>query len=210
MKCVSKISPLYELYTVIDEQFAEYSKYLDGIDCENPYAEDKLDKGLELILHNNGCSLTDDAKARYIKLKYTENYYIVFVVGAKGNEVNEFFDYIEFHGIKHLVVFWDFFVDIYKDPAPVIGRSNYFEAIKKITDVFIATTSPATEVIRILATTAAANMYRFSSTFLAAAFLDKYFGITEDDVSLIKYEDLRNMLDNIELKNLLDGIKYLE
>ena len=31
-----------------------------------------------------------------------------------------------------------------------------------------------------------------------------------DDVSFIKYEDLRSMLDNIELKYLLDGIKYLE
>jgi hypothetical protein len=133
------------------------------------------------------------------------------MLDAKANEVNNYYDYIEFFGTKYLIIFMDYFENFFKPEQPeIIGRSVYFDAIKKIVDVFISTTTSAAELMGSLSTTAASNMYRFAGVFIASLIIDELVGLNEDDVSIIAYNDLKYMITNISPQLLLLGVKYLE
>ena len=173
---------------------------------------------LKLILDNNGCGFTDNCTYGQEFLKCTKDYGIYFLYGASANAVNECFDYLDFYGMKYLIVFMDYFKDFYTNKNTtdeientlndLMGNSIYFDAIKKIVDTFISTTVPAAELMGSLSTTAASSNYRFAGIFIAASIIDKEVGLTENDVTTINFNDLRTMLDNIQLQLLLLGIKF--
>ena len=166
---------------------------------------------MKLILENNGCAFTDKSIVQLSTLKSTPNYILGFICDAKANEVNNYYDYIEFFGTKYLIIFMDYFENFFKSEQPkIIGRSVYFDAIKKIVDVFISTTTSAAELMGSLSTTAASNMYRFAGVFIASLIIDELVGLNEDDVSMIAYDDLKDMITNISPQLLLLGVKYLE
>jgi hypothetical protein len=166
---------------------------------------------MKLILGNNGCVFTDKSIIQLSTLKSTPNYVLGFMWDAQGNAVNNYYDYIEFFGTKYLIIFMDYFENFFKPEQPeIIGRSVYFDAIKKIVDVFISTTTSAAELMGSLSTTAASNMYRFAGVFIASLIIDELVGLNEDDVSMIAYNDLKDMITNISPQLLLLGVKYLE
>lgn len=203
--------PLFELYEVILEEFKWFKNNKDEVWF--PYVgKDLNDEAvMKLILGNNGCVFTDKSIIQLSTLKSTPNYVLGFMWDAQGNAVNNYYDYIEFFGTKYLIIFMDYFENFFKSEQPkIIGRSVYFDAIKKIVDVFISTTTSAAELMGSLSTTAASNMYRFAGVFIASLIIDELVGLNEDDVSMIAYDDLKGMIANISPQLLLLGVKYLE
>ena len=108
----------------------------------------------------------------------------------------------------------DYFIDINKpletDDDIFLGRSKYFDAIRQIVDVFLATTTTYAEInSSILSTTILGNAYRFAGAFIAAKLIQDICGeITENDQEIMKLEDLQEML-TYPLSLLLNGIKYI-
>ena len=203
--------PLFELYEVILEEFKWFKNNKN--EAWFPYTgKDINDEALmKLILENNGWAFTDKSIIHLSTLESTPNYVLGFMWDAKANLVNNYYDYIEFFGTKYLIIFMDYFENFFKSEQPkIIGRSVYFDAIKKIVDVFISTTTSAAELMGSLSTTAASNMYRFAGVFIASLIIDELVGLNEDDVSMIAYNDLKDMITNISPQLLLLGVKYLE
>lgn len=197
---------LYEIYDSIYNEFKWLSLNKENI-IGKLMSEESI---LELILKNNGCAFSDSALIHFHTLKDTPNYIIGYIYGAQANSVNRYYDYIEFYGMKYLILFMDYFKNFFDEPDIILGRSNYFDAIKNFVDIFISTTTNAAELMGSMSATAASNMYRFAGTFIAADVIDNIVGLDEADVSMIQYNDLRDMLDNIGIKMLLVGIKYME
>lgn len=204
--------PLFELYEVILSEFKWFKNNKD--EAWFPYIGRTMNTDesvMKLILENNGCAFTDKSIIHLSTLKSTPNYVLGFMWDARANEVNNYYDYIEFFGTKYLIIFMDYFENFFKSEQPkILGRSVYFDAIKKIVDVFISTTTSAAELMGSLSTTAASNMYRFAGVFIASLIIDELVGLNEDDVSMIAYNDLKDMITNISPQLLLLGVKYLE
>lgn len=204
--------PLFELYEVILSEFKWFKNNKD--EAWFPYIGRTMNTDesvMKLILENNGCAFTDKSIIHLSTLKSTPNYVLGFMWDARANEVNNYYDYIEFFGTKYLIIFMDYFENFFKSEQPeILGRSVYFDAIKKIVDVFISTTTSAAELMGSLSTTAASNMYRFAGVFIASLIIDEFVGLNEDDVSMIAYNDLKDMITNISPQLLLLGVKYLE
>lgn len=204
--------PLFELYEVILSEFKWFKNNKD--EAWFPYIGRTMNTDesvMKLILENNGCAFTDKSIIHLSTLKSTPNYVLGFMWDARANEVNNYYDYIEFFGTKYLIIFMDYFENFFKSEQPkILGRSVYFDAIKKIVDVFISTTTSAAELMGSLSTTAASNMYRFAGVFIASLIIDEFVGLNEDDVSMIAYDELKYMITNISPQLLLLGVKYLE
>ena len=207
-------NPYMELYEVLRDRFVyNYNESVTNIDNDSPL--------MKLILQNNGCSFTDKCVYIHKFLEYTNNYTICFMYGAMGNSVNEFFDYIEFYGMKYFIIFMDYFKDFGENKPStndevndtlneLMGNSVYFDAIKKIVDVFIYTTVNPSLMNSFLSTTSAANNYRYMGIFIAAKIIDEKCGLTENDVSVMNYEELKNTIDTISMKLLMIGVRQYD
>ena len=195
---------LYEFYNALKIFFNEEPSY--GF---KPIVSDQL---LKLILMNNGCSFKPEAE--YYTKQIITDYYVIIIKYAMGNSINEFFDYIEAYGAKNLVIFMDYFDNYidnnFNDPLNILGKSVYFDAFKKLTDVFIETTTSTAEIMGSLTNTCAAANYRYAGLFIAASLINDKYGLQEEDQSLIPYNEIMNILNNIDIKLLLLGIKHLE
>lgn len=210
------INPLLELYHSLLSKMAIANPTSDMPDMQ-PISTDKV---LKLILEYNGCAFSDDAT--FIKQQIGEetsapmNYSIIYIYGAKGNEVNEYYDYIEFYGHKFLVIFMDYFKEYHKprasqDEDPLefaMGKSVYYDAIKKIVEVFLATTVCMAEINSpALAATSTAFNYRYDPTIIAALVLRSTIGFFPEDVSDIDYDELSDILANTTPELLCIGIR---
>lgn len=203
-------SPICNLYMILDSVLNLKNKQ------ENiPY--DKIDNLLELILLNNGCKTESNTIPHvYIGNVIEDEYNLCCVTGMIGNDVNEFYDFFIFNGIKYLVVFIDYFNGIMSsddidenDPLYslkiTMGNSVYYDAIKKIVEVFYLTSEP---IPGGLLTTAMGAMQRWNQAIIAIHILNWFKPVDENDVSDIPMEDVKKILDgNIKLQ--LYGIRTM-
>ena len=197
----SKLNPLVEFHDILKSVLLEDPKNNSNITKDNV---------CKAILYNNGCKFTDNVEPlfQHIKLESIDNYYLTIAYNCNGNEVNDFYDYIEYYGNKYLVIFKTCFLGLINKVEDELFRySQYVDIIIKLVDVFLNTTSSMAEISGALNTSAAANNYRYAPTIIACDIVDKLVGLTEKDVSNIKYEDIRDMLDHYSLNKLLIGIR---
>lgn len=180
---------------------------------------------LKTILLNNGCAFTDRAIEKMVEI--TSDYTLCFIIGAKGNEVNECYDFIELYGMQYLVIFLDSFKGIKTGNAVIpdkdklspdevvsyglntlMGNSAYFDDIKKIVDIFTLTMyNPAIQTQSLQATSAAGN-YRWAGAIIAGKILNSFRPLTENDVSGISLEELMKIINsNMGLGFILSGIR---
>lgn len=200
-------NPVYKLYELMDNILM--SKV---IKCN------EIDPVLNLILLNNGCKIHDNAHIKVYQTSYDiipNEYKVYFITGMIGNDANEYYDFLIFNGIKTLVIFIDYFNNIsygtYNSQDPMVdlkiamGNSVYYDAIKKIVEVFYLTSEPMPGG---LLTTAMVTTQRWNQAIIAIHILNKFKSIDEDDVSDIPMEDIKKILDgNIELQ--LYGIRTM-
>ena len=206
MKALYDDHPLTEFYNVLKNAIANLKDAMQSAEFRSPNAvEDPICK---LILQNNGCAFGDKTYFEDIKLVSTPNYAIKFVYGGKANTILECYDYIEFYGMRYLVIFMDEFIDLHTDePDPIFGRGQYVDKFSKLVDVFIQTAYP---VGANLHATCAGNMYRFAPTLIACSIIDELFGLQESDINTMPYGEVREMLDNVGIGLLTVGIRIKE
>lgn len=198
-------NPIYRLYEVLDWKFTD------------PEIEswDDLDNILKLILLNNGCKISTDNQYQSMHNINFDDYRVCFITGMLGNDANEYYDFLIFNGMKILVIFIDYFNiiksgDIREDDSLyelkiVMGNSVYYDAIKKIVEIFYLTSEPMPGG---LLTTTMATIQRWNQAIIAIHILNKFKPVDENDVSDIPMKDVKKILENnIQLQ--LYGIRTI-
>ena len=205
-------NPLKELYLKINNAFINSNKLDYGIDTL-----------LRLILENNGCAFADNENKinSYKELIMNGTYTLYFIAGAKGNNINECFDFVEFNGMKYLIIFLDYFKDmkenthefsnsIDKEAAEFMGKSIYFNRIVKIVQIFIATISNQAIFTPTLSTSAAANIFRYAPDIIAGKIVNNICGeLNENDIDGIDYKTLTRFISNEYFDLTLYGVYVL-
>ena len=200
-------NPIFNLY-----------KSLDTLLISKVLRCSEIDPILNLILLNNGCKVHNNAHVSQYQVCYDiipNEYKVYFITGMIGNDANEYYDFLIFNGIKILVIFRDYFNDILTGPVDendefynlktAMGNSVYYEAIKKIVEIFQSTIEP---ISGRLLTTAMVTTQRWNQAIIAIHILNKFKPVDENDVSDIPMEDIKKILDgNIELQ--LYGIRTM-
>ena len=174
-----------------------------------------LDKIILRILHTNGCKVLDSSKVGCITYSLESlDLDIILIFGMEGNEINPAYDYIEldFGITKHIIIFADKLVGLFnEEPNELFGRSNYIDILVKIIELMLSVTTSFSilDNVKEYQGLAASNNYRFMPMIIAYAIIDKLFGLEERDVTMVEYKDMRRMLDECSLDNLLCGIRKL-
>ena len=216
-----KTNPVYKLYLNFSREmdliniYKEPGKEVSGFDEYEPCCYEKLDGVLRLILLNNGCKISDDyAPLQSIHEIIEDEYRVCFITNMLGNDTHEYYDFVIFNDMKYLIIFTDYFNNIIKesdlnedDPLYAfkltMGNSVYYDAIKKIVEIFYLTSEPMPGG---LLTTSMATTQRWNQAIIAINILNKFKPVDGNDVSDIPMADIENILEgNIEAK--LYGIR---
>jgi hypothetical protein len=215
-------NPIYKLYLHFYREMDLINidriagKYISGFDEYDCCTFDKLDEVLKLILLNNGCKISDSNEPiQSIHTIIPDEYQICFITGMIGNDANEYYDFVIFNGMKILVVFLDYFngmIDGNLDKNNpfyqiqlTMGNSVYYDAIKKIVEIFYLTSEPTPAGIL---TTAMATTHRWNQAIIAITILNNVKPVDEYDISDIPMEDVRKILD-ADIKLQLYGIRTM-
>ena len=222
MNTYQAILNFYHMMLILTSQNQEYMP-LKG-DCRAVILseEDEGYSDMIMILMNNGCRLAEDVELIYVTLAQSP-IDLIFIQHGLGNETNEFFDYIEYadgySDSKALVVFLDYFQKIRRDGDPMpedavqrsyvelYGNSEYYDAIKRISDIFISLVTLPAVHMNLMSATAASNMYRWNSSIIAASIIDKIKPLEDVDVTDMSLDVAHRLITNVETR--LKGIRIL-
>lgn len=201
-------NPLFEFHNVLLKQFQNLKNGTSDVSyCITP------SRILKLILHNNGCQVDNMVYAIDNIKSLGDGYEIIFAYNSMGNGSNIFFDYVEIYNTKILVIFMDHFKNMFEPRKPIsegietlTDRSQYFEAIIKISNVFIETFAPMAEIMGSLSATSAATLYRLAPTFIAGNILIELADFTEDDAPGGATQ-ITDLINKTGIKLLLCGIR---
>ena len=207
------------MYTKFDKPlvykfYEEFDRQLKG----NSQVQD-IDKLLKLILMNNGVGMADECK-QSVQCLIEDELYVYYLYGAKANESNEYFDYIDFYGTNYLVIFMDYFEDIVtqekidneqdnitKIAMENLGNSVYFDAIVKLVEIFTYITNPITKSSVMLKTAASQNI-RYISHIIAGKIINQFKTLTEADIdNIIALDELNELIDGEGTLLKLIGIR---
>jgi len=181
----------------------------------NEYSTMGKDEINSLILMSNDCYIGDDP-IRYIH-QLNDEFRIMYIKGAKGNDVCQYFDYYILQGVKTFVVFIDSLIDtidfsepkneIQKEARKMLGKSNFFDALAKLAEEYNLITQDATVYCgNSLSATALAGSLRRTPYIFAASIIDRIFTLSDNDMSCnIPYETMLSIIrnDNNKIKNYL-------
>lgn len=175
----------------------------------------EIDPMLRYILLNNGCKESDGIMPIQKNIAIIEDYEVCFVMGMIGNDANEFYDFLVFNGKKFLIIFIDYFnfvkeEDLNKEDQMhelkvLMGNSVYYDAIKRIVEVFYLTSEPMPGG---LLTTAMATTQRWNQAIIAIHIINYFKRVDENDVSDISMEDV-NLILNGSTRLSLYGIRTM-
>lgn len=161
-----------------------------------------MDSIIQVILQNNGCAFSDTCEYYSFNIMNDDSYYIDYIYGARANDANEYFDYIELNGTRRLVIFLDYFYGLLHKPEPkdevdkqaqeFMGNSTYFDAISKLTSIFLDTIYAPAVFTNALAASAAGQYVRKIPQIVAAKVIYMLTGkLTENDVGgFMPYDEL--------------------
>ena len=97
MKAKYDYNPLMRLYEILDNAI------YDSVYKINEDFDDTPDDVINSILKYNNCAFSDNVNSRTIEI--IDDTYIYLLFGAKGNEFNEVFDYVDIYGSKYIIIF---------------------------------------------------------------------------------------------------------
>lgn len=192
-----KENPLKNVYnTFVDEFTTDKDKV-------------KMDHVLEAILLENGCEFSNKScMSEYYEI-IKDDFYIVFIYNAKANESNDYYDYVQFFGMKYLVIFADYFdFVIDKKDDDILGNSLYYNAIKNIIDicVYVINNGPYPSF---LTRTAFYLTDINNRSILAVHILNTIVPVDSNDIDDIDDETIKLILSkNINLQ--LNGIRNID
>lgn len=205
----------YENNPILDLYMAMHRELLNRNISES---SENIDDIFKLILLNNGCKISMDNTPKQTVIDIISNKYkICFITGMIGNDANEYYDFITFNGMKYLIIFLDYFniiteedinnsIDNVENSLKImLGNSVYYDAIKKIVEVFYLTFEP---IPNGLLTTAMATNQRWNQVIIAIHLLNEFKPVDENDVSDISIEDIKKILSG-SIECQLYGIRAM-
>lgn len=159
-----------------------------------------------LILRNNGCYFFDGVVYRNT-YEIDDNFKLILIKLAKGNDVNVYFDYYILKGVKTFVVFMDNIYELCYREEPKneiqriarenMGNSVLFDALVKIAEAYnLVTQDTSIYCGSLLSATALAGTMRRLPYIFAASIVDSLFGLKPVDVEScnISFEDLKDYI----------------
>lgn len=175
---------------------------------------EKIDDVIKRMLEYNSVAFTDNTKAKIYFLY--DNIYLYFVSGAKGNDYNQVYDYVDVYGSSYIIIFLDYFKGINTESISepdntsienklsyMMGNSIYFDAICNIVTFYIAIISkvkpnPGSIQDKINST---------APTMIAANIINSIRELSENDCedSIIPYSRIIELLQ-IPISNILLGL----
>ena len=175
---------------------------------------EKIDDVIKRMLEYNSVAFTDNTKAKIYFLY--DNIYLYFVSGAKGNDYNQVYDYVDVYGSSYIIIFLDYFkginIESISEPdntsienklSYMMGNSIYFDAICNIVTFYIAIISkvkpnPGSIQDKINST---------APTMIAANIINSIRELSENDCedSIIPYSRIIELLQ-IPISNILLGL----
>ena len=175
---------------------------------------EKIDDVIKRMLEYNSVAFTDNTKAKIYFLY--DNIYLYFVSGAKGNDYNQVYDYVDVYGSSYIIIFLDYFkgMKTKRIPEPdntsienklsyIMGNSIYFDAICNIVAFYITIISkvkpnPGSIQDKINST---------APTMIAANIINNIRELSENDCedSIIPYSRIIELLQ-IPISNILLGL----
>ena len=175
---------------------------------------EKIDDVIKRMLEYNSVAFTDNTKAKIYFLY--DNIYLYFVSGAKGNDYNQVYDYVDVYGSSYIIIFLDYFkgMKTKRIPEPdntsienklsyMMGNSIYFDAICNIVTFYIAIISkvkpnPGSIQDKINST---------APTMIAANIINSIRELSENDCedSIIPYTRIIELMQ-IPISNILLGL----
>ena len=175
---------------------------------------EKIDDIIKRMLEYNSVAFADKIKAKIYFLY--DNIYLYFVSGAKGNDYNQVYDYVDVHGSSYIIIFLDYFkgMKTKRIPEPdntsienklsyMMGNSIYFDAICNIVTFYIA-------IISKVKPNPGAIQDKINSTaptMIAANIINSIRELSENDCedSIIPYSRIIELLQ-IPISNILLGL----
>ena len=175
---------------------------------------EKIDDIIKRMLEYNSVAFADKIKAKIYFLY--DNIYLYFVSGAKGNDYNQVYDYVDVYGSSYIIIFLDYFKGISTESISepdntsienklsyMMGNSIYFDAICNIVTFYIAIISkvkpnPGSIQDKINST---------APTMIAANIINSIRELSENDCedSIIPYSRIIELLQ-IPISNILLGL----
>ena len=175
---------------------------------------EKIDDIIKRMLEYNSVAFADKIKAKIYFLY--DNIYLYFVSGAKGNDYNQVYDYVDVYGSSYIIIFLDYFKGINTESISepdntsienklsyMMGNSIYFDAICNIVTFYIAIISkvkpnPGSIQDKINST---------APTMIAANIINSIRELSENDCedSIIPYSRIIELLQ-IPISNILLGL----
>lgn len=208
MKGKYDYNPLYVFYDELNTAISEYiNNDFDNYECMDDLAKN--------ILLNNGCAFSNTPITKTVSL-LNNNYILYFVIGGTGNATTSgLYDYMNINGLDYFVIFLNSFNNIDEiipddDELKVsIGKSIYFDYICKLVNVYIATTVNQSVFMQLLSTSSISNNYRYAPYIIASQIIYNINGkLSSDDVSMMRYDKLLDIVQNNKIVLALYGIRY--
>ena len=175
---------------------------------------EKIDDIIKRMLEYNSVAFAEKIKAKRYFLY--DNIYLYFVSGAKGNDYNQVYDYVDVYGSSYIIIFLDYFKGINTESISepdntsienklsyMMGNSIYFDAICNIVTFYIAIISkvkpnPGSIQDKINST---------APTMIAANIINSIRELSENDCedSIIPYTRIVELMQ-IPISNILLGL----
>ena len=175
---------------------------------------EKIDDIIKRMLEYNSVAFADKIKSKIYFLY--DNIYLYFVSGAKGNDYNQVYDYVDVYGSSYIIIFLDYFKGINTESISepdntsienklsyMMGNSIYFDAICNIVTFYIAIISkvkpnPGSIQDKINST---------APTMIAANIINSIRKLSENDCedSIIPYTRIVELMQ-IPISNILLGL----
>lgn len=197
------IDPLVSLYSYLKQSIYKTNKGTD----------DEVDDIIRSVLEHNRCAFSDNVSSTTIQL--TEDKYLCFMYGVKGNEFSEVYDYINIYGTSYIIIFMDYYkaikteikntysLNIEDNLDNIMGNSIYFNAICEIVNFVIKLLSnikPPSGSIQ-------EKINSIAPTIIAANIINDIRPIQEEDCdgAIIPYSRIIELL-NTNINLILIGI----
>lgn len=175
---------------------------------------EKIDDIIKRMLEYNSVAFADKIKAKIYFLY--DNIYLYFISGAKGNDYNQVYDYVDVYGSSYIIIFLDYFKGINTESISepdntsienklsyMMGNSIYFDAICNIVTFYIAIISkvkpnPGSIQDKINST---------APTMIAANIINSIRKLSENDCedSIIPYTRIVELMQ-IPISSILTGL----
>lgn len=179
----------------------------------NKGTDDEVDDIIRSALEYNGCAFSDNVSSTTIQL--TEDKYLYFIYGVKGNKFSEIYDYINIYGTSYIIIFMDYYktikteikdtysLNIEDNLNNIMGNSIYFNAICEIVNFIIKLLSTIKPPIGSIQE----KINSIAPTIIAANIINDIRPIQEEDCdgAIIPYNRIIELL-NTNINMILIGI----